>query len=341
MRNIIYSLFILFHFISFGQEEMSKLVRTNENNRTYRYARASVYGRGLLFDENRLFIGNSDGSVYYYNDNNATDLIVFKMKSLKEIRDIEKSGRSLIAMHSGDDGKLVRIGFDGSIKMISHPDWEGVFLDGMDFIDNHGFLMGDPTRGKFNLFRTEDGGITWDRCKGKVKADKGEAGFAASGTNVQMLDSTTYAFVSGGSISRFFKTTDSGEHWTEVVLPYYPGESSGAYSMCFADDKIGVIVGGDYLTPNLKLNTCFFTEDGGETWYNSETTVSGYRSCVFYVKGVFYACGLNGIDYSINNGIDWIRFANGTFYSLESNGTHLIATSNYGKIEFFNLIRKR
>ena len=179
------------------------------------------------------------------------------------------------------------------------------------------------------------------KCEGKIEAKDGEAGFAASGSNVQMLNSTTYAFVSGGTISRFFKSKDNGKTWTKIVLPYYPGESSGAYSMCFSDEKRGVIVGGDYASPNLKLNTSFFTEDGGESWFNAETQVRGYRSCAYFVHGIYYSCGTNGIDYSTNYGVDWKPFANGNFFSMTSSPTQLIATSTNGTIEFFDLIRTK
>lgn len=340
MKNLIFSLFLLSFLSVFGQK-MSKTVQKNENNRTLQYVKAPIYARGLCWDNDRLFISNSDGSVYYINTKTNSSQLIFKMNSINELRDIVKIGSQILAMHSGTDGKIAKIGFDGTNQIIESPDWKGVFLDGFDFIDKRGFMMGDPTNGKFNLFHTSDEGLTWTKCEGVIESKVGEAGFAASGTNVQMINSKTYAFVSGGSISRFFKSKDKGRTWLKVVLPYYPGESSGAYSMCFSDEKTGVIVGGDYLAPDLKMNTCFFTEDGGESWFNAETTVRGYRSCVYFVNGIFYSCGPNGIDYSSNKGIDWKPFANGTFFSLTSTPTQLIASSKNGTIEFFDLIKTK
>jgi len=340
MKNLIYSFFLLSFTTVFGQK-MSKTVQTNENNRTFQYEKSSIYARGLFWENDRLFMSNSDGSVYYFNTKTNTNQLIFKMNSIDELRDVEKIGTSILALHSGTDGKMVKVGFDGTNKVIEQPEWKGVFLDGFDFIGKQGFMMGDPTNGKFNLFHTNDEGSTWTRCQGTIDAKIGEAGFAASGTNVQMINENTYAFVSGGTISHFFKSTDKGKTWMKIVLPYYPGESSGAYSMCFSNEKIGVIVGGDYLAPDLKMNTCFFTEDGGESWFNSETTVRGYRSCVYFTNGIYYACGPNGIDYSTNNGIDWKPFANGSFFSLTSTPTQLIASAKNGTIEFFDLIRTK
>ena len=94
-------------------------------------------------------------------------------------------------------------------------------------------MMGDPKNGFFSLFKTTDGGKTWEACDGKIKALEDEAGYAASGTNVQMIDENTFVFVSGGMTSRFFISKDAGETWKERVLPYYPGKSSGPYSYNF------------------------------------------------------------------------------------------------------------
>ena len=305
-----------------------------------KYSNSSIFARSVLLEGERVFLSNADGSVYCHELLLGSNILIFKMGSINEMRDIEKSGNYILAMHSGENGKIARIGLDGSIQLIAPENWIGVSLNGMDIIEERGFMMGSPTNGHFNLFHSNDGGVTWLPCDGLVQAKEGEKGLSASGTNVQLLDKNTYAFVSGGTISRFFKSTNNGETWNSVVLPYYPGFNSGGYSMCFSDDKNGVIVGGDHTAPDLYMNTCFYTSDGGESWYNAKKTVRGYRSCVYHSKGVFYACGTNGIDYSTNNGVDWKPFANGTFYAMSSSETHLIATSKKGTLHFFELITK-
>lgn len=335
-RNFLLSVCcLLLTGMAFGQK---KYLKRNRKAVVVAYGDSLIYARGLYNDSVRLFIGNSDGSVYYYNLRKEKNQLIFKMPLITEIRDIEKSGNALLAMHSGDDGKLFRINSDGGVKMIALPEWKGVFLDGLDVEGNRGFLMGDPVDGKFSLFHSSDAGLTWARCEGEIAAVEGEAGFAASGTNVQILNDSTYLFVTGGWKSRFFKTTDHGKNWSEVVLPYYPGESSGAYSVCFANDRTGVVVGGDYKDVNLGNNSSFYTTDGGISWYNSLKNPRGYRSCVFYAQGVFYTCGSNGIDCSLDNGKTWIPFADGNFFALCATDTQLIATTTHGHIQMFDLI---
>ena len=86
------------------------------------------------------------------------------------------------------------------------------------------------------------------------------------------------------------------------------------------------------------MNVCFFTSDGGASWFNAINPTRGYRSYVFFKSGIFYSCGRNGIDFSINNGKDWTGFADGAYFSLAANDTELIATMKDGSIKFFNLI---
>lgn len=325
---------------SYSQLGAKKYLRKNNKIESFKYGDTSIYARGICNVKSKLFLGNSNGSLYFVNTILEKSNVIFKQDGFTEMRDVEYVDNHIIGMQSGDKGQLVRIDLSGGMRVIKQKDWDSLFFDAMDFHGNRGFLMADPTEGRFNLFHTNDGGLTWERVKGDVAAHKGEAGFAASGTNVQVLNDSTYTFISGGEVSKFYKSTDNGSTWTEVVLPYYPGKSTGPYSLCFANDSIGVMVGGDYKDAAIRLNTAFYTFDGGESWFNSMDTPRGYRSCVFYKDGIFYACGRNGIDYSENNGKDWLPFADGTYFAMTSIGNKLIATEKYGRVKIFPLIEQ-
>lgn len=324
---------------TFGQYRTKKYIRRNRKAPTMFCDDRTVYARGLLVEDHRTFTGNSDGTLYYFNTEKETVQMLFRLEDFTEMRDIERSGDFIMGIQSGDNGKIVRISNGGVTKIIQPDMWKGIFLDGMDFLGNRGFLMGDPVDGKFSLFHTADNGQNWSKCEGEVEAIKDEAGFAASGTNVQVLNDSTYIFVSGGQQSRYIKSTDNGKTWKDVVLPYYPGEGSGAFSIHFSNEKIGMIVGGDYTNPDLILNTCFYTQDGGESWFNPKTPPRGYRSCVFEKDGIFYCCGRNGIDFSQDGGVNWTGFADGTYYSLGANDKSLIATTTGGEIQLFDLFK--
>ncbi|MFT5777934.1 MAG: photosystem II stability/assembly factor-like uncharacterized protein [Crocinitomicaceae bacterium] len=346
MKNLIRNILISFCFLlsiapAFGQYKTKKHIKRNHKAPTMSCENAAIYSRGLLVEGNKIFTGNSDGSMYYFNLEKQNVQLLFKLDDFVEMRDIERSGSNLIGIQSGDNGKLVLLNTGGGAKIVELPEWKGAFFDGISFLGKRGFLMGDPMNGKFMLYHSNDGGVSWEPTKASIPAFKGEAGFASSGSNVQVINDSTYVFVSGGEKSYFYKTTDNGNNWKGVVLPYYPGESSGAFSVHFSSDSIGVIVGGDYQNFDLKLNTAYYTTDGGESWYNAENEPRGYRACTHESNGIYYACGRNGIDFSYDNGINWIPFANGAYYSLGSNETKLIATTKEGKIQIFDLIEPK
>lgn len=329
---------LLISFQGYSQLFKKKYLWKNKDAPTLSYSDSEIYSRGLYVDSTFIYFGNSNGAVYRYDIATETSRLVMKFPNIVEIRDLEYANGTLYAMQSGDKGLLVKISKKGPTGFIQPKEWDSVFLDAMDFYGETGFIMGDPVDSVFTLFHTKNGGKSWQRCEGEVKAYPGEAGFAASGSNVHVMNDSTYMFISGGMRSNFYKSTDSGKTWTKVELPYYPAETIGAYSMCFSDEKTGVIVGGNYLQPDIKLNTTYYTYDGGESWYNPDSPPNGYRSCVYYVNGIFYACGRNGIDYSDNNGKDWLPFAEGIFFALTSIDGKLIATTRNGKFQSFELV---
>lgn len=341
MNAIVSALFILIAWTSFGQYGTKKYMRRNSNAPIYSYADSGIYCRGLYVDSSLIYFGNSNGAIYRYNYDTKSSMLLMKLPNFTEVRDIEATEKLIFGMQSGNTGKLVKISSKGPTGFIEPPEWNGVFLDAMDFRGDLGFIMGDPMDGKFTLFYTENGGTTWQRCAGDVPAAEGEAGFAASGTNVHIMDDSTFVFISGGMQSNFYKSTNRGATWTKTQLPYYPAETIGAYSMCFSDSLNGVVVGGNYKQPELRMNMTFYTSDGGKTWYNASNPTFGYRSCVYYANGIFYACGQNGIDFSANNGKDWTRFATGKFFSMNSINNQLIATMPDGKFRTFNLIQPK
>ena len=322
-----------------AQMVTKKYLRKNKNAPTTHFGDSTIYARGIFVDSSIIYFGSSDGSIRSFNTETNKSTVLIKLGGKGETRDLERSNGVLFGMQSGDNGMITRVSKEGAIGFIEPKQWRGHFFDALDFNGDVGFLMGDPVDGFFTLIHSKDGGKTWNNCEGKVKAITGEAGFAASGSNVHVFNDSTYVFVSGGMRSNFYKTTDSGKSWSFVEIPYYPSETTGAYSMCFSDDKNGVIVGGNYKQPELKMNTTYYTHDGGETWYNSLQPPGGYRSCVFAYNDVFYSCGRNGIDISFN-GEDWVPFAKGTYYSLNVCKDKLIATTTKGSFTSFNLVEK-
>ncbi len=99
-------------------------------------------------------------------------------------------------------------------------DTPGIFLDGMDFFDDrNGLAFGDPMDGRFFILLTSDGGASWTPLPEAARpvARDGEAAFAASGTSAFALVPDRIWLVTGGSVSRVWRSGDRGLRWDPVA----------------------------------------------------------------------------------------------------------------------------
>ncbi|MGB0837925.1 MAG: WD40/YVTN/BNR-like repeat-containing protein [Flavobacteriaceae bacterium] len=201
-----------------------------------------------------------------------------------------------------------------------------VFYDAM-MMDSSGFglAIGDPTQGVMSVITTNDHGENWNLVTpaSLTPAVDGEAAFAASNSNVKIIDAQTAYFVSGGMVSRFYQTHDQGKTWETSELPLLNGKpTTGAYTMDFYDASRGIVFGGDYTDKGLSKDNIALTSDAGKTWsVVPQGDSPGYRSCVQYVPGgggeEILAVGTPGLSYSNDGGKTWqtdSRFQN--YYTL-------------------------
>ena len=300
------------------------------------YSKDAVHSRAICIYDGQLYIGTNTGQLFVYPLNeSSTAKPYFLDRKFPEIRDVHVDKNGIILMQTGDFASVIQINSKGLVKQDSYytsvDSTAYIFLDGMDFENNLGFLMGDPFDGFFSLFYSEDNGISWKSCLTKIPAIDGEAAFAASGTTVKVID-TDFIFVSGGKQSRFFRTSDKGKTWKTTPLPFPSSESTGPYSLAMIDKNHGVLVGGDYTLPNGRKNTSFYTTNGGKTWKKPKIEANGYRSCVYYYKGITYCCGSNGIDYSKDRGNTWINIATNNCYAILAYQDFIYFSSTNGSI---------
>ena len=232
-----------------------------------------------------------------------------------DFRDIEAfdSGTAII-MGIGSPAYILKT-IDGgqTWNIVYENKAPAMFLDAMDFANNkNGIVIGDPVNNKFFIARTFDGGDTWNEIptQNVPAADSGEACFAASGTNIKLIEQDKTYFVSGGLSSRLFFKDKS------ISLPVIQGkESTGANSVAVKNKKTLIIVGGDFNTPDSAEKNCVITTDMGKTWMAPAIPPHGYRSCIEYIsKKKWISCGLNGIDYSTNDGKTWQWISKESFH---------------------------
>lgn len=273
---------------------------------------ALAHARALKCDQGFIYLGDNLGRCFVYNE--LTNELSLRSGFLPEIRDVEVSATRVFWMQTGDTGKVYA---NNDPQPVLYPRLEGksIFLNGISLNDSVLFAMGDPVNNEFQLFLSRDLGRTWKTIHG-VLAKSGEAGYAASGTTVHLVENRLY-FVSGGSVSRLFIGKRFGKSWKSYPIPFSKGEGEGAYSLCIIDRKNLVVVGGNYQFPARRSKVCFTSSNGGKSWKEATTPPMGYRSCVIHFEGVTYACGTNGIDYSTDNGIHWVPWIKGSFIAMD------------------------
>jgi photosystem II stability/assembly factor-like uncharacterized protein len=270
--------------------------------------------RGLsVVDDRTIWVSGSNGTVGLSRDSGSTwKWIVVKGFEKSDFRDIEAfDGTTAIIMAVDAPAYILKTNDAGeSWKVVYENKKTGMFMDAMEFWNqNAGIVIGDPINGKIFIARTFDGGDTWTEIPENFKpvADSGEAMFAASGTNIRVLDRDEAVFVTGGLRSRVFIRDE------KINLPMIQGrESTGANSIAVMDHQTRkggntlIVVGGDFSKPDSDSLNCFISTNRGKTWKAPKSKPHGYRSCVEYISNKdVLSCGINGVDYSADGGQNW------------------------------------
>jgi|HubBroStandDraft_1064217.scaffolds.fasta_scaffold42588_3 photosystem II stability/assembly factor-like uncharacterized protein len=230
----------------------------------------------------------------------------------------------------GDKSRLYKT-VDGCATwalLFKNPDSPDGFFDSfwLNGFYGEGILLGDPVKGRFTVFETEDGGQTWKRDERKGLALRGDslAAFAASNSSIARSgDQYIPGFVTGGKtgavlyerwvpphfekLSIHLKHGDkAGPDWTTMTLPLAGGsDAAGAFSIGYrtVEDSTAeallkggegghrknwrfVAVGGDYTKPAGTAGTAAWSEDDGKHWAAADTPPHGYRSSVEWSDAV-------------------------------------------------------
>jgi photosystem II stability/assembly factor-like uncharacterized protein len=277
--------------------------------------KTSIRGLSVVSD-NVIWVSGSNGLVGLSLDGGEKwKWIHVETFDTTDFRDIEAfDATTAVIMSVGEPAYILSTVDAGeSWEVVLENKNKGMFLDAMEFWNEQsGIVIGDPIDNKFFVARTFDGGQTWRDIPKEYYpvADSGEACFASSGTNVRALAKDEACFVSGGVRSRLFIRDQ------QIDLPIIQGkQSTGANSVAVKSKKDIIVVGGDFTEPDSTTKNCFITADGGTKWAAPQVPPHGYRSCIEYLGGNnWICCGLNGVDYSANNGKTWYLISNESFH---------------------------
>ncbi len=137
------------------------------------------------------------------------------------------------------------------------------------------------------VFRSKDGGETWKKIL-FVSAEVGACDLAMDPTNPRILYATTwrvkrtpYSLDSGGEGSGLWKTTDGGDHWTEITsnegLPAAPIGISGITVSASDPDNIYAII-------EAAEGGVFRSRDAGKTWKKTNSERSLRQRAWYYSR---------------------------------------------------------
>ncbi len=295
--------------------------------------KTSLRGLSVVTDK-VLWVSGSNGTVGTSIDGGTTwKWLQVKGFEKKDFRDIEAfDGTTAIIMSVDTPAYILRTTDAGqSWKVVYQNNIPGMFLDAMEFWNTDaGIVIGDPINGKLFIARTFDGGRSWTELPEQFKplADKGEACFASSGTNIRALDRDEAVFITGGLSSHVFIRDQ------KIKLPIIQGtQSTGANSIAVYDhDKLNggnemIVVGGDYMKDSSSTNNCFYSTNRGKSWKAPKQPPYGYKSCVEYItEKQLITCGTSGVDVSMDGGDTWSR--------VSKEGFHVCRKAKDGKAVF-------
>lgn len=308
--------------------------------------------RGLhVFSDSTVWASGTGGTIARsVNGGKTWNICIVPGAENLDFRDIHAiDSQTIVAITSGTPACIYRSTNGGSDwqRVYENKD-EKVFLDALSFLDReNGIIMGDPIDGKIFLLTTSDGGGTWKPADNSPATRPGEAGFAASGTNMITTFGSNIFIALGSALkgeasetSRIAISRDAGKQWKMANVPIPRDPSSGIFSVCFFNQKCGVVVGGNYTLADDKTQNYAVSSDGGMTWKvpQGAKPPSGFRSCVTHAQHRGAPCaitvGPSGTDISFDLGQTWQRISETGFHSIQfsPNGNHGWASGSNGRI---------
>ncbi len=236
-----------------------------------------------------LFVGAATGGVWKSVNGGTTFTSVFDRQPVQSIGaiTIDPSNPKVVWVGTGEGWvrNSVSIG-DGIYKSTDGGDnWTNVGLGGTEHISKIlvdpkngnnvvacavGHLWNDSDQG--GVYKTSDGGKTWRKVLGGPNPSTGCGGLSASRQDPNTIFASTWdvrrqgwTFRSGGPGSGVFKSTDGGEHWTELTdanSKGLPAKPWGRIALAVAPGKPNVI----YAMVESKNSALYRSDDAGQSW---------------------------------------------------------------------------
>jgi len=261
----------------------------------------------------------------------------------RDFRDIEAySDQVAIIMGIAEPAVILKTKDGGkSWYTVFTDSTRGMFLDAMHAKGKSIQVVGDPINGKAFFAVSNNEGESWEtQIKDAIPLQEGEAFFASSGSNLQIVSSDKQFksgtwMVTGGKASRLMNARDQRDNY---VLPLMQGkESTGANSIDFSPSgKFAFIVGGDFARDTVREGNAVKVEFGKSVSFTHPITPPhGYRSSVVYFnENLLISCGTSGTDISRDGGMHWENISKLSFHVVQKakNGKAVFLAGGGGRI---------
>jgi photosystem II stability/assembly factor-like uncharacterized protein len=250
------------------------------------------------FDDNgkvTVFVGSASGGVWKSINGATTFKPVFDHEAVQSIGavTVDPSNHKIVWVGTGEGwtrnstsiGNGVYKSTDGG------ENWTGLGLKDTERISRilvdpgdsntvyvcaTGHLWNDSD--ERGVYRTTDGGKSWKKVLAGANASTGCAMLAMAAKEPKTIYASLWdfrrqgwTFRSGGPGSGLFKSTDGGDHWTELTSANnkgLPEKPYGRIALAVAPSKPNVV----YAMIESKQSSLFRSDDGGNTWTKGDSS---------------------------------------------------------------------
>ena len=317
MNRVLVVLFLLSYSILFSQSVNGE----NQGIRKFEID-CSIRALGVENDSTCWFVGTKNKFGYSNDFGKTWKENVIKNDTFNlEFRSISITTNSVFILSIGSPALLFKIDKKTlNYRLVYEETKEKAFYDSMQFWDDeNGIAVGDPTENCMSIIITKDGGNTWNKiaCENLPIAVEGEAAFAASNTNISLVNDMAF-IVTGGKEANILVGSDYGKNWKKFKTPIIQGEKmTGIFSVDNLSMDTAIIAGGNWSSKESTVKAMAITVDGNN-WKIKENN-PGYISCIQFVPKTknLIACSTTGIYYSEDLAESWVKVSEEGYYSFQ------------------------
>lgn len=237
--------------------------------------------RAIEVWKKKVWYSGTESKFGYVSLKNPSDKQQIKLSNKTlQFRTLAQNKKYFFTINVESPTNFYRISKKNLKYEIIHQDTaKKAFYDALLFHKDKFYTFSDPNpdlKLKFLQFDYKDN-VFSSKLYDQPTLRKGEAAFAASNTNIAAYKNWVWIATSARVLRLNLDTNKIEPFFSSFDYGY----SKGVFSIDFYQDKFGVAVGGNYMSPEDNEDNIATTNNGGETWeIQASGKNGGYKSCV-------------------------------------------------------------